>query len=123
MNFLESKDNIADFLVNLADWSFSSEEFTDAEEFAKEAGLRLPEEFKGSHIRAASSKDKKGEFSITLSTLKWPFFAFLLPALEKTKCYLICWDGSDDKMHCLHVCVTCLDGWPGPGCHIHGSYD
>jgi hypothetical protein len=123
MNLLEKKDDIADFLVNLTNWSFSSEDFTDTEQFAKETGLKLPDEFKGSKISAYRRGDPKGKFNITLSTLKWPFFSFLLPFLAKTKCYLICWEDGTGKMHCLHVCVSCFDGFPGPGCHIHGSYD
>lgn len=92
------------------------------EELAKLINLTVPDALTGSTIRNATKGDKKGKNSFVISTLKSSWLGWLMPFLAKTKCYLVCWE-IGDRLHCVHVCVTCFDGWPGPGCYLHGSYD
>jgi len=93
-----------------------------AENLAKFYDLTLPESLKGAKITPAPKGPKKGKQSFVLSTLKYPHFSWALSFFAKTKCYLVCVEHGD-HVHCVHICVTCLDGWPGPGCYLHGSWD
>jgi len=85
----------------------------------KDFGIPVPTSLEKGTLREATSADKQGKTKFTISTSK---FGWLFPWLAKTKCVLICTEFAEG-IHCLHVCITCLDDWPGPGCYIHGSWE
>jgi hypothetical protein len=95
---------------------------TSTEELAKYLSISLPASLAGATIEVAKKNHRKGKHSFTITTIKHPYFSWALAFLSQYKCYLICFDHGD-HIHCLHICVTCLDSFPGPGCYIHGTYD
>jgi len=95
---------------------------TLADNLAKLVGVPLPDSLKGATIDMAEKNHRRGKHSFTLTTLKYPSWAWAFSWLAKTKCYLIC-VGEGEHIHCVHICVSCFDGFPGPGCYLHGSYD
>lgn len=88
-------------------------------DLCKKLDIDLPVVLENSTIRVAVKEDKPGSNTFTISTT---MFGWLMPWFAKTKCVLICVD-LEDGIRCLHLCVTCLDSWPGPGCYIHGSWN
>jgi hypothetical protein len=119
MNLLSQNERIRKFLLMAIEYDLKEPVSCDI--LAKELQLELPEVFRGATIQDTTSKG--GTKHITWANLKYPWLAGLFSFLAKTRCALICWDGADDKLHCIHICVTCFDSWPGPGCYIHGSYN
>lgn len=121
MNLLSQNEYIRRFLIAAVEYEY--DEPTSCDELAKELNVELPETFRGAKIQNAHTK-QAGKKHITWSNLKYPWLARLFSFLAKSRCVLICWDGPmDGKLHCIHICVTCFDDWPGPGCIIHGSYN
>ena len=112
-------NDLFDFFNGISNLENFEEQTT--EELAKRLGLPLPDLLKSGVIRPATKNDVSGSQSFIISSLRYPNFAWLLPWLARYKCFLICIDHGD-HVHCVHICVTCLDSWPGPGCYIHGSY-
>ena len=90
-----------------------------AEEYGKYMGVEVPELLKGAHICAPLTKPT-GNHNFVLSNM--PLLGWATPFFAKTKCVLLCY-GEGENMTCLHLCITCLDSWPGPGCYIHGSWN
>lgn len=104
-------------------WLSDPSHTVGAEEVAQGMGLPLPPLLAGSRIRRA--EDAAGVSrtpAFVLSTQPRPFWAGLFAFRAKTHCYLVCWTDAE-QTRCLHLCVSCFDGWPGPGCYLHGSYD
>lgn len=117
--FQYDMEEFLEFVQGLSSKNFMYDD--TAENLSKFYGLKLPASLAGAKISPAKGK-AKGKKSFVYSTLRWPDFAWTLRWFAKTKCYLVCIN-HEDHVHCIHVCVTCLDSWPGPGCYIHGSYD
>lgn len=110
-------DSLLDFMHQISRLDLVGTQKTS--DLCNKLGIDLPAVLENSTIREATKEDKPGSNTFTISTT---MFGWLMPWLAKTKCVLICVD-LEDGIHCLHLCVTCLDGWPGPGCYIHGSWN
>ena len=113
-------DHCLEFFSKLRD----TEQFgiMPAEELAKKLGVELPPSLKGAKVSEAPNVRPKARGTFSFTSVRVPLAAWFVSFLAKTKCYLVCVD-HDDHVHCVHICITCFDGWPGPGCYIHGSYD
>ena len=125
MNLLSQNEYIRKFLLTAVEYEYEGP--VPCDELAKELKIELPDVFRGAKISNANIKQSGGK-RITWSNIKHPFWAWFARILgfveRKSRCVLICWDGPmDGKLHCIHICVTCFDEWPGPGCIIHGSYN
>lgn len=89
-----------------------------SEELALKLNLPLSEGLKGHMITKAPDDWIHGRLLSSLYTFKlipWWVPSFML----RTKCYVACATLPAVGFHCITICVSCLDKWPGPGCVIH----
>jgi hypothetical protein len=112
-------DKALEFFHEIGELEFAGS--AKAEELAKEVGVELPDWLKGATVTDEVPDDFKGVGTFNFSTFRFPMLARLVSFLAKTKCWLVCVEHGD-HIHCVHICVTCFDGWPGPGCYLHGSW-
>jgi hypothetical protein len=118
-------DNLKKFFLAANHCDTISSNPISVEDLAKKMGVELPASLKGYKVRLFDpnpklfgKQDKKGKLVATF--YEGSSYLTYLSFLAKSRCFVYCADEDIPIVggKCITVCVTCLDGWPGPGCWI-----